>query len=115
MKHRSVKELAADLRTRKVSSIELTKEGIARIRSRQPALNAFITVTEEQALEQARAADQRIADGNAGPMTGIPIAHKDIFCTAGVRTTCASRMLADWVAPYDATSSSPSHTTPAPR
>jgi aspartyl-tRNA(Asn)/glutamyl-tRNA(Gln) amidotransferase subunit A len=66
-------------------------------------LNAFITVTGEQALAQAAAADRRLAKGEATPLTGLPVAHKDIFCTAGVKTTCASRMLDNFVAPYDAT------------
>ncbi len=103
MSEPSVRQIAADLRARKISSVELAEERLDRIQRHQPGLNAFISVTDEHALEQARAADQRIAQGDAGPLTGIPIAHKDIFCTAGVRTTCASRMLADWIAPYSAT------------
>src|SRR5690606_12571204 len=67
------------------------------------SLNSYITVSEEQALEQAKAADARRAAGNAGPLTGVPFAHKDIFCTDGIRTTCASRMLENFVPPYNST------------
>ncbi|MEO7775371.1 MAG: amidase family protein, partial [Steroidobacteraceae bacterium] len=83
--------LAADLAARKVSSVELTQRYLARIAIHQGTLNALITVTAEQALEAARAADQRLAAGKAPPLTGVPILHKDIFCSAGVRTTCGSR------------------------
>ena len=99
----TVVELAAGLRARQYSSVELTRHFLGRIEQHNAALNAFITVTPELALEQAAAADQEIAAGRAGPLTGVPLAHKDIFCTDGVLTTCASRMLANFVAPYDAT------------
>ena len=95
-------ELAALLHGRKASSEEVTRLFLSRIERLDPALNAFITVDPEKALAAARAADARIAAGEAGPLTGIPIAHKDLFCAKGWKTTCASRMLADWVAPYDA-------------
>ncbi|HEX5628393.1 MAG TPA: amidase, partial [Usitatibacteraceae bacterium] len=95
-------ELSALLRDRKVSSEELARLFLARIEELDPALNAFITVDAQKALAAARAADARIARGEAGPLTGIPIAHKDLFCAKGWKTTCGSRMLADWVAPYDA-------------
>ena len=84
------------------SSTELTRHFLARMNDAGD-LNAFITVTGDQALEQAAEADRRIRSGDAGPLTGIPMVHKDIFCTAGVATTCGSRMLADFVSPYDAT------------
>jgi len=100
---RTLTELAADLAAKRVSAVELTKHFLARIERYDDALNAFVTVTAEQALTQAKAADERRARGDAAQLTGIPLAHKDIFCTAGVRTTCASRMLDDFVAPYDAT------------
>ncbi len=103
MHHKTLAELSAALRRREISSTELTQHMLQRIRSFDPGLNSFISVTEEQALVQARAADERIAAGEAGPLTGIPIAHKDIFCTRGVRTSCGSRMLADFISPYDAT------------
>jgi aspartyl-tRNA(Asn)/glutamyl-tRNA(Gln) amidotransferase subunit A len=98
----SLKELAAALGVKKVSSVELTRFFLDRIARHQPQLNAFITVDPEKSLAQARAADARIARGEAGPLTGIPVAHKDIFCAQGWLTTCASRMLANFVAPYDA-------------
>ncbi|MCB1727123.1 MAG: aspartyl/glutamyl-tRNA amidotransferase subunit A, partial [Gammaproteobacteria bacterium] len=103
MHERSIAQLSAGLRSGEVSSTELTKHMLQRIRMHDAALNSFITVTEELALTQAKAADARIADGTAGALTGIPIAHKDIFCTRDVRTSCGSRMLKDFVSPYDAT------------
>ncbi|MCZ6869141.1 MAG: amidase family protein, partial [Gammaproteobacteria bacterium] len=86
----TLKTLAEQLARGDVSSEELTRDAIARIRACDPELNAFITVTEEAALVAARAADAARADGRAGPLTGIPIAHKDIFCTEGIRTSCGS-------------------------
>jgi aspartyl-tRNA(Asn)/glutamyl-tRNA(Gln) amidotransferase subunit A len=100
---RTLTELAAGLRQRAFSSVELTGELLGRIEASQGALNAFITVTRDAALEAARAADRVLEGGGGGPLTGVPIAHKDIFCTAGVRTTCGSRMLDNFVSPYDAT------------
>ena len=99
----TVTQLAADLRARKISSVELVRACLARIEASQPALNAFVTITADQALEQAEAADRELAAGRGGPLAGVPIGHKDLFCTAGVRTTCGSRMLENFVAPYDAT------------
>jgi aspartyl-tRNA(Asn)/glutamyl-tRNA(Gln) amidotransferase subunit A len=99
----SVAELAAGLRDRRYSSLELTLHFLGRIEQLGPTLNAFVTVTADRALEAARAADEQLARGAGGPLTGVPIAHKDIFCTDGIRTTCSSRMLANFVAPYDAT------------
>jgi aspartyl-tRNA(Asn)/glutamyl-tRNA(Gln) amidotransferase subunit A len=98
----TLKELGAALAARAVSSVELTRACLERIARTQGALNAFITVDAEKSLAQARLADARIARGEHGPLTGIPVAHKDIFCAEGWRTTCASKMLADFVAPYDA-------------
>ena len=100
---RTLTELAAGLRQRAFSSVELTRALLARIEASQGALNAFITVTGEAALEAARAADRALARGGDGALLGVPIAHKDIFCTAGVRTTAGSRMLDNFVSPYDAT------------
>ncbi len=101
--HYTLAELAAGLRARRFSSVELTRHFLARIERSNPALNAFITVTGEEALQAAEAADRRLAAGEAGSLIGVPIAHKDIFCTDGVLTTCGSRMLSNFVAPYDAT------------
>jgi aspartyl-tRNA(Asn)/glutamyl-tRNA(Gln) amidotransferase subunit A len=94
--------LSAALRSRKVSSVELTREALSRVKAAQRTLNAFITIDEEGALAAAHAADATLARGDGGPLTGIPIAHKDVLMTDGLRTTCASRMLEHFVAPYDA-------------
>ncbi len=96
-------ELAAALRRRELCARDLTEACLARIRTHGDALNALITLTEETAMEQARAADARLASGEPGALLGIPVLHKDIFCTRGVRTSCGSRMLDNFVAPYDAT------------
>jgi len=103
MHHKTLAELSAGLLAGDFSSVELTTHFLDRIQSLDGQLNSFITVTAEGALEQARAADQRIAAGDAGPLTGIPMAHKDIFCTKGVRTSCGSHMLDNFISPYDAT------------
>jgi len=95
-------ELSSALAAKRISSVELTRLFLARIAALNGVLNAFITVNEEQSLAGARAADARRARGEAEALTGIPVAHKDIYCTRGMRTTCGSRMLADFVSPYDA-------------
>jgi aspartyl-tRNA(Asn)/glutamyl-tRNA(Gln) amidotransferase subunit A len=95
-------ELSVALRAKKVSSVELTRACLERIGRLNGALNAFITVDEDRALAEARAADARRAKGDAAPLTGIPLAHKDIFCTKGMLTTCGSKMLESFVSPYDA-------------
>jgi aspartyl-tRNA(Asn)/glutamyl-tRNA(Gln) amidotransferase subunit A len=100
---RSVAELAAGLRAKEWSSVELTRHFLDRIEKAQGTLNAFITVTRDHALAAAAAADKDLAAGRGGPLAGVPIAHKDIFCTDGIRTTCGSRMLDNFVSPYDAT------------
>ena len=94
--------LSAALAAKQVSSVELTRLYLDRIKALNGRLNAFITVDEDRSLAQARVADQRRAKGDVSPLTGIPVAHKDIFCTKGIRTTCGSRMLADYASPYDA-------------
>jgi len=103
MHDKSIKELAAGLRAGDYSSEELVRHHLERIERLDGGINSFITVTAERALEQARSADRKIRAGDAGPLAGIPIAHKDIFCTEGVRTSCGSRMLDSFVSPYDAT------------
>jgi aspartyl-tRNA(Asn)/glutamyl-tRNA(Gln) amidotransferase subunit A len=97
----TVTELSAALAARKISSVELTRQCLERIRALQ-ALNAFISVEEGLSLEAARRADENRAKGEAGPLTGIPIAHKDILCTRALRTTCGSRMLESYTSPFDA-------------
>ena len=98
----SLKQLSLQLAEKKISSTELTTEFLKRIKALNPEYNAFITVNEELSLAQARAADKMFATGQAGPLTGIPIAQKDIFCTKGWLTTCGSKMLSNFVSPYDA-------------
>jgi len=103
MHTKTLKALSDALAAGDLSSQELTRHYLDRIKQHDPQLNSFITVTEEQAMAQAKAADAQRAAGNAGPLTGVPIAHKDIFCTEGVRTSCASKMLDNFIAPYNAT------------
>lgn len=98
----SLPELRRALDARQISSVELATLFLDRIAALNPDLNAFITVDRDGALAAARAADERIAAGTAGALTGIPLAHKDVFCTEGVLTTCGSKMLSDFVSPYDA-------------
>ena len=99
----TVTELSAELSRGAISSVELTRACLERIGRLNPKLNAFITVCEESALAQAAAADQARAAGDERPLLGIPLAHKDIFCTRDTRTTCASRILQNFLPPYDAT------------
>ncbi len=96
-------ELVAGLRSGDFSSVELTRHFLERIARYDQRLNSFITVTTDQALAQAEAADRARAAGEGGPLAGVPIAHKDIFCTSGVRTSCGSRMLDNFNSPFDAT------------
>jgi len=103
MHEATIAQLAQKLKSRKISSQELTKHFLERISRLDADLNAFITITQNDALAQAKAADARLASGEETPLTGIPIAHKDIFCTKGVKTSCGSRMLDNFISPYDAT------------
>lgn len=98
----SLKDLATALGARQISSVELTQLFLDRINRLNPDINAYITLDADRSLAQAAAADARIAQGNAGPLTGIPFAQKDIFCAKGWRTTCGSKMLENFIAPYDA-------------
>ncbi len=102
MSDTTIAGLAARLAAREVSAVELARDTLDRIARLDPALNAFVTLDAEGALAQARAADEARAKGTAGPLAGVPIAHKDVLMTAGLKTTCGSRMLANFVAPYDA-------------
>jgi len=99
----TIAELLEGLAAKKFSSVELTQHYLARIEKLDARYNSYITVTPEAAVETARAADKARADGTAGALAGIPIAHKDIFCTNGVKTSCGSKMLDNFVPPYDAT------------
>ena len=103
MINKSLKELAQALAAKQISSVELSTLFLDRIERLNPDINAFVTVDREKTLAMARAADARIAAGTAGPLTGIPVAQKDIFCAEGWTTTCGSKMLANFVSPYDAT------------
>lgn len=102
MQNKTITQLAQGLRAKEFSSVELTQHYLNRIAAHSD-LNAYITVTAEQALQAAQLADVRISNGNAELLTGIPIAHKDIFCTQDVKTTCGSKMLDNFIAPYNAT------------
>jgi len=103
MHNKSLTELSTALHNGDITSVELTQYYLDRIKTHNNDINAFITVCEESALEQARAADKQLQQKTAGKLTGIPLAHKDIFCTQGIRTSCASKMLDNFIAPYNAT------------
>ncbi|HBE92119.1 MAG TPA: Asp-tRNA(Asn)/Glu-tRNA(Gln) amidotransferase GatCAB subunit A, partial [Gammaproteobacteria bacterium] len=102
MHNKSIKELSASLKAGEFSSVELTQYFLDRIQADEQ-LNCFITVDAGMSIEQARAADKRISKGDMDALTGIPLAQKDIFCTDGMLTTCGSRILYNFVSPYDAT------------
>jgi aspartyl-tRNA(Asn)/glutamyl-tRNA(Gln) amidotransferase subunit A len=102
MLNSSLQQLGRALRDKNISSVELTQLYLDRIKAHNPELNAFITVNADMSLAQAQQADARLANGTAQPLTGIPIAQKDIFCAKGWRTTCGSKMLENFISPYDA-------------
>jgi aspartyl-tRNA(Asn)/glutamyl-tRNA(Gln) amidotransferase subunit A len=102
MHNQTVAQLVNQLQSKAISSIELTRYFLDRIQGRDAELNSFITITEDQAMAQAQEADARLAKGNTPVLCGLPIAHKDIFCTEGVRTSCGSKMLDNFIAPYNA-------------
>ncbi|MGH8550796.1 MAG: Asp-tRNA(Asn)/Glu-tRNA(Gln) amidotransferase subunit GatA [Methylococcales bacterium] len=103
MHNKTIAELSAGLHNKEFSSLEVTRAFQARIERYNERLNCFITLTEETAVADAKAADRKLARGAAGPLTGIPIAHKDIFCTRSIKTSCGSKMLDNFYSPYDAT------------
>ena len=103
MHNYTIAKLIKGLQNKEFSSVELTQHFLDRISQLNDDYNAVITVTSEQALSAAALADQRLANGDAPAMCGVPILHKDIFCTNGVRTSCGSKMLDNFVPPYDAT------------
>ncbi len=102
MHNKTIAQISADLTQGLVSSEGVTRYFLDRIKKYDSHLNSFITINENDAIAQARLADARRARGEAGPMTGIPIAQKDIFCTKGIKTSCGSKMLDNFIAPYDA-------------
>ncbi len=103
MYNKTIAEISAGLQKRDFSSEEITQAYLSRIKQHDEQLNCFISITEEFALAAAKNADQRLAKGESGGLIGVPIAHKDIFCTRDVKTSCASKMLDNFYAPYDAT------------
>ena len=100
---KSIAELSLALKNKEVTSVELTEHFLKRIEEFNPSLNCYIEITADLARKQAHDADIRLSNGTATALTGIPYAHKDIFCTQGVRTTCGSKMLSNFIAPYNAT------------
>ena len=102
MINNSINELHHGLLNKDFSSVELTEYFLSRIKKLNPSINAFITVDEEKSLGQAKLADEKISKGDLNPLTGIPIAQKDIFCAKGWKTTCGSLMLDNFISPYDA-------------
>lgn len=103
MHNKSIKELSQGLVSGEFSSEELTRVFLDRVEKYETDLNALVTLTADEAMEEARVADQLRQKGEAGSLTGIPMMHKDIFCTEGVKTSCGSKMLDNFIAPYDAT------------
>ena len=103
MHNKTVSELQEDLKNKKVSSVELTQHFLDRIKKIDSELNSFITITEDEAIKKAKLIDKEISKGTVRALSGIPIAQKDIFCTKGIKTTCGSKMLENFISPYDAT------------
>ena len=103
MHNKTIAELSRGLKEGKFSAVELTQHYLNRIKKHDQQLNSFVTICEDSALLGAKAADKALAAKTAGPLTGIPIAHKDIFCTQGVKTACGSKMLDNFISPYNAT------------
>ncbi|WP_019556816.1 Asp-tRNA(Asn)/Glu-tRNA(Gln) amidotransferase subunit GatA [Thiomicrorhabdus arctica] len=102
MHNLTIKQMSEKLHSGEITSVQLTQHYLDRISQYDADLNAFVTVTPELAISMAEAADQKLAAGDAELLTGIPVAHKDIFCTDGVKTSCGSKMLDNFIAPYDA-------------
>ena len=103
MHNKTLSELKTGLSNGEFSSVELIGHYVDRIKALDKNYNCFISLTEDSALMQAKQADKALASGNPPALCGLPLAHKDIFCTAGIRTTCGSRMLDNFVPPYNAT------------
>ena len=103
MLEQNISNLVQKLRNKEITSVELTQSYLDKIKELNPSLNSYITVCSESALAAAQKADEAIQAGTAGPLAGIPIAHKDLFCTNGIKTTCASKMLNNFIPPYEST------------
>ena len=103
MHNKSLAELSASLQKGEFNSVELTQHYLDRIKTHNDDINAYITICEDTALAQAKVADESLQQKSASKLTGIPLAHKDIFCTQGIRTSCGSKMLDNFIAPYNAT------------
>ncbi|MGB1158587.1 MAG: Asp-tRNA(Asn)/Glu-tRNA(Gln) amidotransferase subunit GatA [Porticoccaceae bacterium] len=103
MHNLTIAEIVTGLQNRSFSSAEITQHLLARATRLDKQFNSLITITENEALEAAKAADQRLAEKNAPALCGVPLIHKDIFCTRGVRTSCGSKMLDNFIPPYNAT------------
>lgn len=103
MEKHTVRQCSQMLHNKQISAVELAQEYLAGIHRENPAINAFITLDEEKTLAEARAADQRLAEGSGSVLTGVPVAYKDLLCQEGWRTACASKMLDNFTAPYTAT------------
>ena len=99
----TLKQASQLLQSKQISAVELATEYLAAIAAQNPAINGYITLDQDKTLAEARAADARIAQGNATALTGVPIAYKDIFCQTGWRSACSSKMLDNFVSPYTAT------------
>ncbi|MCP4494520.1 MAG: Asp-tRNA(Asn)/Glu-tRNA(Gln) amidotransferase subunit GatA [Gammaproteobacteria bacterium] len=100
---KTIRQIQKGLANGDFSSVEITQDYLTAIKTHNPTINCYISITDELALQQAKTADERLAAGQAQALTGVPLAHKDIFCTDGVKTSCGSKMLDNFIAPYDAT------------
>lgn len=99
----TITELIEKLKSRELRSVDVTKACLERIKERNEKINAYITICEEEALEMAAKSDQKLDDGEGGMLEGVPLAFKDLFCTKGIRTTAASKILENFIPPYEST------------
>ena len=99
----TLKQASSLLQSKQISAVELATEYLAAIAAKNPAINGYVTIDQDKTLAEAKAADARIAAGNATALTGVPVAYKDIFCQTGWRSACSSKMLDNFVSPYTAT------------
>lgn len=99
----TLKQASVLLQSKQISAVELASAYLAAITEKNPTLNGYITIDQDKTLAEARAADERIAQGNGSVLTGVPVAYKDIFCQTGWRSACSSKMLDNFISPYTAT------------